>query len=143
MQAASCTFPSLGLTKGVLCLQRNICTGMGTTSSVMQSSSATSFTFNLAGIATTMEYAFSSFVEKYRCSTEKFLKGDDKDTYLILSTSKNKIISRYYLLFPYCQLSKSYLHNPRVLYNCLRNTQSVQKLKNIPITADRSHHILL
>lgn len=40
---ASWTFPSLGRTKGVVCLQRNIWTGIGITSSLLESSSNNSF----------------------------------------------------------------------------------------------------
>lgn len=47
MHAASWTFPSRGLTKGVVCLQRNIWTGIGTTSSVLGSSSDMSLNFIL------------------------------------------------------------------------------------------------
>lgn len=45
MQAASWTFPSLGRTNGVICRHKKICTGIGTTSSLLGSSSDKSFPF--------------------------------------------------------------------------------------------------
>lgn len=50
MQAASWTFPSRGRTKGVDCLQRNIWTGIGTTSSLFGSSSDISFSCSILSL---------------------------------------------------------------------------------------------